>query len=124
MTQTLCSDRNCLLVLRDGIESLIAQPSLRVSPEEQPRAVWMTCWGIAVLATDPTALGYLAQGQDAVQWAQGEDYFASLARTFPMQIEALRGHLTPEEQGVGAEVPEWVMAMFVYGPIAEEVQHG
>jgi hypothetical protein len=110
MTRT-CPDHRCLTRIRASIESAIATTDLRA--QDQPRAVTMTCWAMACLAVDDTALAPLLDAPAL------EGFFAEVAAHFPRRIAELRGHLAPEERGVGCDVPAWVLATFVQWPVGE-----
>lgn len=112
---TVCHDPACLARIRAYIEAAVATTDLAVA--DRPRAVTLTCWAMAVLAVDDTALAPLLDAPAL------EGFFAEVAAHFPRRIAALRGHLAPEERGVGCDVPAWVLEVFVKWPVGEGANH-
>ena len=118
---TTCPRRSCVTRLRQHIAERFSYTD--VPAPEQPPMVAMACYGIAQLATDATELSYLLHNHKGIGWEDFEGFLAATAEQFPWEIEALRDHLTPEEQGVGQDVPTWVLREFVKWPVGE-MSHG
>jgi hypothetical protein len=104
----------CLAARRTQIAARFATTDL---PEaDQPRAVATACYLVAVLAVDDTAMLPLTLTTGA--WP--EDFVRAVAAHFPRDILAVRRHLAREEQGIGQEVPEWLMETFVQWPMTDD----